>query len=253
MMQSSIPRLTGIDVSVPPLAPVAVLAFLGAGFLLAVFGVGAAVAFAARRYGPARILAGGALAVASVYSVALVAASLLSRERTLAAGEKKYFCEMDCHLAYSVVRSSREGGMRAVTVRTWFDPNTTSPRRGDGPLTPNPREVYLELSAGRRVPPSDAATNAWRRRHGETASLESSLRPGESYETTFVFEAPDRSVTPRLFLGDAPGIERLLIGHESSPLHRQTFFAVPDPLDETSGAAAGAGSGAARIDDGGRS
>ena len=253
MMQSSIPRLQGLDVSMPPLAPVALLAFLGAGFLLAVFGVGAAVAFAARRHGPARILSGGALAVASVYSVALVAASLLSRERTLAAGEKKYFCEMDCHLAYSVVRSSREGGMRAVTVRTWFDPNTISPRRGDAPLTPNPREVYLEVSPGRRVFPSGGATVAWRKRHGETASLDRSLRPGESYETTFVFEAPERSGPPRLFLGDAPGVERLLIGHESSPLHRQTFFAVPDPVVDSWDAAAGGRSVAARIDEGGRS
>jgi len=30
MMQSSIPRLQGLDVSMPPLAPVALLAFLGA-------------------------------------------------------------------------------------------------------------------------------------------------------------------------------------------------------------------------------
>src|SRR5262249_44607380 len=154
---------------------------------LAVCGVGAAVALAARRETLARLLGGAALSVASVYAVALVAASLLSRERTLEAGDRKYFCEVDCHLAYSIVRSEREGNLRAVTVRTWFDPRTIASFRGDAPLTPNPRELYLDIG-GRRISPALEATRAWRERHGEKTTLGDALRPGESYETTFVFE-----------------------------------------------------------------
>lgn len=228
MMQSAL-RLLGLagDAYVPRFAPIVLLAFLGAGFALAVSGVGAAVAFAAGRRTLARLLGGAALAVGSGYATALVASSLLSPGRTLASGEKKYFCEIDCHLAYSVVRSAREEGGLAVTVRTWFDPATIASFRGDAPLTPNPREVWLELADGRRLAPSERATAAWRARHGETASLTDSLRPGESYETTFVFEAPGADSDARLFLGDPPGIERLLIGHENGPFHGRTLFALP--------------------------
>jgi predicted small lipoprotein YifL len=230
MVQSTLQYLAGLgrygDAYVPPFAPAAVLAFLAAGFALAVSGIGAAVALAAGRLGLARLLAAAALAVASVYGTALVAASLLSPERTLAAGEKKYFCEVDCHLAYSVVRTARADGRLAVTVRTWFDPTTIAPFRGDAPLTPNPREVWLELPDGRRVAPAEDATAAWRARTGERATLEDPLRPGDSYETTFVFDAPEGGPA-RLFVGDPPGVERLLVGHENSPLHRRTLFALP--------------------------
>jgi len=233
MVQSSLQQLTAAAgpasaVYVPPLAPLVVLAFLGAGFVLAVSGVGAAVAFAAGRARLARLLGGAALTVASGYAVALVAASLLSRERTLAAGEKKYFCELDCHLAYSVAGTAREDGRRVVSLRTWFDPTTIASSRGNAPLTPNPREVWLELG-GRRVAPSAAATRAWRERHGERTTLSDSLRPGESYETTFVFEAPNGAGPARLFVGDPEGLEALLIGHENSPLHRRVFFEIPEP------------------------
>jgi len=230
MLQSTLHALAKVlftsDAYVPPLAPLAVLAFLGAGFALAVSGIGAAVALAAGRRSLARLLGGAALAVASGYATVLVAASLLSRDRTLAAGEKKYFCEMDCHLAYSIARTSREDGRRVVTVRAWFDPRTISPYRGDAPLTPNQREVWLELPGGRRIAPSDSATAAWRARHGERASLADALRPGESYEATFVFDSPGGG--GRLFVGDPSGLERLLVGHENSPLHRRALFALPD-------------------------
>jgi hypothetical protein len=36
------------------------------------------------------------------YGTALLAASAISREWSLPPGEEKYFCEIDCHLAYSV-------------------------------------------------------------------------------------------------------------------------------------------------------
>src|SRR5690349_12302534 len=103
-----------LDAFVPRLAPLVLLLFLGAGFVLFCSAIGAAIAAAARRRILARRLAAGALSAAVVYGVLLVGASLLSRDRTLAAGEKKYFCEMDCHLAYSV--DSFSPGERSMTV-----------------------------------------------------------------------------------------------------------------------------------------
>jgi hypothetical protein len=40
---------------------------------------------------------------ASGYALVLIGVSLTSHEKTLAPGENKYFCEIDCHIAYSVV------------------------------------------------------------------------------------------------------------------------------------------------------
>src|SRR6476661_6987454 len=99
MTQSTLFSGLAVDAFVPPLAPLVLLLFLGAGFVIFCCAIGAAIAAAARRRSLARILGAAALTAGVVYGVLLLAASLLSRERTLASGEKKYFCEMDCHLA----------------------------------------------------------------------------------------------------------------------------------------------------------
>ncbi len=215
------------DVRMPGLAPLVLLAFLGTGFVLAGAAAGAAIALAAGRRLLARSLAAAGLSAAVIYGTVLLAASLASREKTLAPGRRKYFCEMDCHLAYQVTASAAPSPTtRAVTVRTWFDPDTIGPGRGDAPLTPNPRVVWLEDASGRRFAPSAAATRAWENAHGSSVTLTRSLRPGESYTTTFVFEVPPGLSEPRLFLGDPAGPESLMIGHENSPFHGAVYFAL---------------------------
>jgi len=160
--------------------------------------------------------------------LAFLGAALLSRDRTLEPGERKYFCEMDCHLAYSVAAAPAAiGNHRTVTVRTWFDPDTISSFRGNGPLTPNPRVVYLVDEAGRRIEPSPLPAPA---ALGGSTPLTRELRPGESYTTTFVFEVPPGFSRPRLFLGDAAGPENLLIGHENSPFHGKVYFRLDSGL-----------------------
>ncbi|HTY43573.1 MAG TPA: hypothetical protein VMH79_17030 [Thermoanaerobaculia bacterium] len=229
MGQSS--RLIGLalDAFMPALSPVVALAFLGTGFLLVGAAVGAGIAAVARRTRLARGLAAFGLAVAVVYATVLVATALVSRDRTLAPGERKYFCEMDCHLAYEVTGAEApDATTRVVTVRTWFDPSTIAPFRGDGPYAPGRRHVFLVDGAGRRYAAAEAATEAWRAAHGGSTPLDRELRPGESYSTTFVFEAPADAGAVRLFVGDADGgVERLLIGHENSPWHGKVYFALP--------------------------
>ncbi len=224
MVQSTL----ALDAFVPPLAPVAVLAFLGAGGLLAVAAIGGAVALAFRRFRLARWIFGVTFAVAAGYIAVLLGVSLQSRERTLGLGEKKYFCEIDCHLAYSIAGSEAAGpGALAVTVTTWFDPSTIASFRGNAPLSPNPRVVYLVDASGRRHEPSEGATRAWEAKHGASTPLTRELKPGESYTTTFVFDLPEPAQKPRLFLGDSIGVEYLLIGHENSPAHGKVYFALP--------------------------
>ncbi len=225
-MQSSLPLAA--TVFVPPLAPLVLLAFLGAGFLLFALAVAAAISAAARRRLLARNLAASGLAVGAAYAALLFGAALASKDRTLSVGDHKVFCEIDCHLAYSIAAAAAPAPTRlAVSVRTWFDPTTTASFRGDAPLTPNPRTVYLVDAAGRRIVPSPEATRDWETRHGASAPFDRPLRPGEEATTTFVFDVPRGFEAPRLFVGDPPGVESVLIGHENSPGHGKVYFALP--------------------------
>jgi hypothetical protein len=219
------------DAFMPSLAPLAVVALLGAGLALAATFLGAAVAVAARWTRLARGLGAAGLSVAVVYATLLAAVALFSRDRTLPPGERKYFCEVDCHIAYDVVAAeATPGGGRAVTLRTWFDPSTIAPFRGNGPLAPGPRAVFLVDGAGRRREPSAEATAAWQKTRGGSTPLGRELRPGESYTTTFVFEPPFETPSPRLFVADPAGeLDELLIGHENSPWHGKIYLALPAP------------------------
>jgi hypothetical protein len=148
--------------------------------------------------------------------------SLGSREVTLTPGEEKYFCEIDCHIAYSV-RASREelqSGRRQlhVALRTRFDETTTSPTRPkDAPLTPNPRQVLLLDAQGRTYAPTTMIGTP----------LTRALLPAQSYETELVFHLPADATQLRLLLTSPGWEEHLLIGDENSFAHKKTYLALP--------------------------
>ena len=160
---------------------------------------------------------------AFVYAALLLGFSLASHKTVLARGQEKYFCEIDCHLAYSIadVRSSEVGDKThlAITVRTWFDQSTISPQRPrDLPLIPNGRWARLVDADGRE--------------YGATGSsgtpFSAALKPGESYLTTLAFELPGRvdAMKLRLLLTSQGWEERVMIGDENSCLHAKTYFAL---------------------------
>ncbi len=219
----------------PHNAPLVVLTFLFTGLLLGVAGLVVLWALAARRYALAvRVLVAGTVA-GGVYAGTLLARSLGSEERTLTAGQYKYFCEMDCHAAYTVtdVRSAKtlgegaeeataDGTFYVVTLRTWFDGETGSDRRPEGmPMWPNPRVVRVVDEAGRRYSTSLAGQKAIL---AHNVPLTHALRPGESYETVLVFDLPADIASPRLLVADWFPLSQFLIGHENSPLHKKIFF-----------------------------
>jgi len=216
-------------VLMPQYAPIVVLLFLGsilAGMLAAavfVYGL-------ARKQAALRLWAGIALlAIPAGYATLLLGASLTSRERVLSAGEKKYFCEIDCHLAYSVERVERKkllgGTFTVVTLKTWFDESTISPMRPrDASLAPDPRQVYVADAAGRRFERSPSGERALEDAGIPSTPLSRSLIPGQSYLTELVFDLPDDVSEPRLFVGDADPMNSFLIGHELSPFHRKIWF-----------------------------
>lgn len=224
----------------PEHSPFALLAFMGMGLALFLLFLGLVFALATRRRVLAKWLVVAAVAGAGAYLGTLLLFSFTSREENLRKGDLKYFCEIDCHLAYSLEEASRTrvlgippqtaaagGFFYVVAVKTWFDPRTIASFRGNGPLTPNPRAVFLVDETGRRYGVSPTGQKAFEESRGPSTPLTRILRPGESYMTTFVFDLPDWARRPRLFLGDAPGIETFLIGHENSLFHRKIYFELP--------------------------
>ncbi|MEO8432575.1 MAG: hypothetical protein ABI592_13770 [Acidobacteriota bacterium] len=216
-------------VSTPPHILLSALAFLGLGVLLVVAAVVAAglAGFGKRR--AARSVAAAAAGAVLFYAVVLFAAAWASRDRTLGPGGRKYFCELDCHLAYSLepAAASGTGGRAVVVVRTWFDPATTSAWRGDTALTPNPRVAWIVDAAGRRYLPLPPTAGAGP--DSGVAAFDRPLRPGESSQTTLSFDLPGGVRGPRLYVGDRGMPGPLLIGHENSPGHGKIYFALGSP------------------------
>jgi len=223
----------------PHYAGLVVLTFLGTAGVLGVAGLAFLWTLAARKYALAkRIFIAGAV-VGFFYAGTLLALSLRSEEKTLGAGQQKYFCEIDCHTAYSVVdvrtaktlgevaaQTTASGLFYVVTLRTWFDEDTISRRRPvNMPLWPNPRVVRVVDDAGNRYTTS---------LHGQKAIVTSNvplthpLKPGESYDTVLVFDLPENAANPRLLLADWDPVTHLLIGHENSFLHKKIYFGLSE-------------------------
>lgn len=228
-----------MSVHTPQLAPIVVLAFLGTAFLVVVsLFVGlAGMLRRSRALALTGIAAGAAMILG--YSAVLLGLSLLSRDVQLPQGAWKYFCEIDCHIAYSVgplqVMSPPQlelqpqqanGKLVIVQLKTWFDPSTISPQRGNGPLMPSERKVRLIDSRGRQFAESPLTDVVLARDSLHSTPLRSSLRPGESYDSYLVFETPPDSHDFRLLVTSAEALDSALWGHEISPFHGKAYFEI---------------------------
>ena len=229
----------------PEQAPLVVLALLGTCALLGLIGlVFLYGVFRKRREVAKRALVAGVI-VGGGYVVLLLGASLLSSEKVLAMGQQKYFCEIDCHEALSVVgvrmaktlgegleQKMAVGTFYVVTVKVWFDENTISSRRAkDTPLYPNPRMALLIDPRGQEFTVSSEGQRALERASGKAEiPLTEPLRPGEAHITNLVFDVPNDVTNPRLYITLAGGIPGpVLIGHERSLLHKRILFDLTPP------------------------
>jgi hypothetical protein len=221
----------------PHLAPIVVLLFLGAAFT-----TGASLLFLL--YGAARrsklyVRIGGAVAltVVACYALLLCGVSLASREKVLPAGGWKYFCEIDCHIGYSVSgvqtasvrgpelqQSSAQGQFVIVRLKVWFDERTISPNRGDGPLTPNARRVLLVDANGHAYELSPEGETKLAHLAGDPGSLRQPLRPGQSFAKDLVFAVPKDAPGLRLLITEEDPETHLIIGHENSLLHKKIYL-----------------------------
>lgn len=216
-------------------AHLSALLFLGGAGLLALLLIAVIVTLFWRRQW-LRYTVTALLVLIVGYGILLLGFSLFSRERTLAWGQEKYFCELDCHLAYSVESvqhvktigdTAAAGEFYVVTVRTRFDESTTAPwRPRDVPLTPDPLDFAVIDGQGRSIQRSSAGQSAWDAMHGQSHSLTDSLRPGESYETILIFDVPQDMHAMRLLASFPVFPTQVLIGDENSVLHKKTYFSL---------------------------
>ena len=217
------------------LAPVGVMALLGTVFLFLVAVLVLIQSLVVRNRGRAKFVLVVMLLIAGAYLAAILIFSFASHEKVLARGEEKHFCEIDCHLAYSVTNTrqskalgnppvSAQGTYTVVTIRTRFDETTSSPRRGDGLLYPNSRVLTLIDERGNKYSPSVEGQRALDPGQTSDKPLVTPLRPGESYTTEIVFDLPADVKASTLLINEGEWETHLVIGHENSPLHRQTRF-----------------------------
>jgi hypothetical protein len=203
-------------------APLAVTGFLAASLGTFAAMAAAVIFWFARKPRLARVAAFAICGGMVVYLALLLGFSAGSHETLLGRGQEKYFCEIDCHLAYSVldVKRQEQGPVDdyMVTLRTRFDETTTSPNRPkDAPLAPSPREVRLVDDAGHQY---DVASSLG-------TSLMTPLTPASSYTTQLEFKVPKDARGLRLLIETVPGWpDRLVIGDENSLGHKKTYFAL---------------------------
>jgi hypothetical protein len=218
-------------------APVGALALLGTGFLFLVVGLVFVYTLVKRNFRANKFVLAAAVVIATCYLGALLMFSFRSSEHVLARGQEKHFCEIDCHLAYSIVdvkdaktlgapaqQATAAGTFRIVTIKTRFDENTISPSRGNGLLYPNSRVLTLIDDHGRKYLPSVEGQHVLEQNNIAGTAMTTPLRPGESYTTTVVFDLPADARNPSLLINEGEWLTHFVIGHENSPLHKGTRF-----------------------------
>jgi len=228
-----------MSASMPHFAPIAALLFLGTVLVLGISLLILLYGAVRRSAFFAKLGAGAGIAIAAGYFLLLAGVSLASSEQTLPPDGWKYFCEIDCHLAYSLVsaqttaalgpelqQTTPHGKYVVLRVKTWFDERTISPRRGNGPLTPNRRKALLVDDTGRSYEPSPEGQFALAGSGDRSTAMSQALRPGNSYTTDLAFDVPKRARGLRLLLIEDDPETRFVIGHENSPFHKKIYFDV---------------------------
>ena len=220
-------------------APVGAFALLGTGFLLLTAGLTLGYSIVMKKPRLTKVALLTIVLVAGVYLTTMLIYSFASSEKVLARGEEKHFCEIDCHLAYSVTdvhetkvlgegpdQLTAAGMFRVVTVKTRFDENTISRNRGDRLLYPNSRVVSIGDENGTQYFPSATAQSVLEKSQTAGTPMTIPLRPSEKYSTTLVFDLPADIKNPTLLIHEGEVLTHFVIGHENSFLHKKTRFQI---------------------------
>ncbi len=218
-----------MNVNLP--APIGVMAFLGTVFVLLLLAFVLLSSLVRKRFILTRVSLVVIVVVLAAYIVAMLVFSVTSHNQVLARGEEKHFCEIDCHLAYSVQdvqQVATLGDMTAlgcyyiVTIKTRFDEKTISPTRGNSPLHPNSRIVSVIDGDGHTYLPSAGGQRVLESSHSSGTPITTPLRPGDSYTSVFVFDLPAGINDPVLLIREGEWVTSFIIGHENSLAHKKT-------------------------------
>ncbi|HKB67174.1 MAG TPA: hypothetical protein VKC61_15070 [Pyrinomonadaceae bacterium] len=218
-------------------APIGALALLATGFLLLTAGLTLGYSIVMKKSRLMKVALLTIALLAGVYLAAVLIYSFASSEKVLARGEEKHFCEIDCHLAYSVTdvhetkvigessdQLTAAGVFRIVTIKTRFDETTIGRNRGDRLLYPNSRVVSINDENGTQYFPSAIAHSLLEKSQTTGTAMTIPLRPGESYSTTLAFDLPADIKNPTLLINEGEFLTHFVIGHENSFLHKKTRF-----------------------------
>jgi len=219
-------------------APIGVLLFLGTALLIFCFVLFLIFSLVKKRFSLIKFSTLAMVVIAALYLSLLLLFSWSSSEKVLARGQEKHFCEVDCHLAYSILDSqatktlgtapnqvTAAGLFRVITIKTRFDETTISPTRGNALLYPNARALVVIDANGKQYFPS---ADAQRLLQGlnQAGTFTAPLRPGDTYQTTAVFDLPADIQSPALLIHESAPETRFVIGHENSLLHKKTRFQI---------------------------
>jgi len=220
-------------------APIGALLFLGTAFLILCSVLLLVFSIIKKRTSLTKLSALAIALIAVLYLSLLLLFSWTSAEKVLARGEEKHFCEIDCHLAYSILDSQTSktlgtapnqliatGLFRVIKIKTRFDEKTIGPNRGDGLLYPNSRVLVVVDAQGKEYFPAAAAERLLRSLNEAGMPFTTPLRPGETYQTTIVFDLPADIQSPTLLIHEGEFVTRFVIGHENSLLHKKTRFQI---------------------------
>ena len=218
-------------------APFGVLALLGTGFVLGTAGLILVYTILARKFLTMIAVLFSASVILVLYLVAMLVLSFSSTDQILARGQEKHFCEIDCHLAYSILhvrqtktlgtppnQVSAAGSFYVVQIKTRFDETTINPNRGNGLLTPNGRVATVIDGQGREYATSQDGERALTQAQGSGKPLTTPLKPGEIYTTSLVFDLPAGVDNPTLLIHESEMVTHFVIGHENSLFHKKTRF-----------------------------
>jgi hypothetical protein len=84
--------------------------------------------------------------------------------------------------------------------------------------------VTLVSDDGRNYSPSPTGQAALEASQIAGTPITNSLRPGETYTSTVVFDVPADVKNPTLLIQESLLLTRFVIGHENSLFHKRTRF-----------------------------
>lgn len=164
------------------------------------------------------------------YAILLVAASLFSKDKTLALNEPKAFCGfyLDCHLHAAVtgVRTTKSLGDKTANGKFYIVKVKIFSDAKQATLGLITVDANIFDAQNRKFVRDEQAE----RQLEEQPPFEKQISPVESFEKEIVFDLPSDAKNPRLDIREGYGIdhaiEAVLIDDEDSVLHKRNYFSV---------------------------